>query len=172
MGGRPMDRPLYFCFQGGIIRPGEPVGPIILTHHLLRTNPFTRLKSSLSSLSRRRLSFFLLKHIQIWQTGHGGAQRRCRGRRGLAAQAEVRCRKFCLGRCWRCGLDLSAAIVRGNHQSGSASVSWLLFQFCCIGEGNKEVMILFVNRTDAALDRFYASSCGVAQRLFLGLVSI
>jgi len=50
--------------------------------------------------------------------------------------------------------------------------SWLLFQFCCIGEGNKEVMILFVNRTDAALDRFYASSCGVAQRLFLGLLSI
>jgi hypothetical protein len=50
--------------------------------------------------------------------------------------------------------------------------SWLLFQFCCIGEGNKAVMILFVNRTDVGMDQVYASSCGVADRLFLALLSI
>jgi hypothetical protein len=48
----------------------------------------------------------------------------------------------------------------------------ILFQFCCIGEGNKAVMILFVNRTDVGMDQVYASSCGVADRLFLALLSI
>lgn len=56
--------PLFLLFHGGTIRPGEPVGPIILTHHLLQTNPFARLPPS-TSVSRRRLSLFL-KHIQIW----------------------------------------------------------------------------------------------------------
>lgn len=50
--------------------------------------------------------------------------------------------------------------------------SWLLFQFCCIGEENKAIMILFVNRTDAGMDLVYPSSCELLSVYFLGLLSI